>query len=320
MKPTPSCSPSRLAEGGAPPRIVGGDLVGAACRTEPPHAVRQPRRGEPHLSVAKPRAELPQHGTLGDPQPVQPHHRVAAGHEMVQRIEHPLDVNSRRVHRCEEHRRTVGPQRVAVVLRHDDRERRTDRTGDQPFGAVDDEIRAVAARRRAQHRGVGAGPRRGLGHHEARADLAGGERAQPILLLALLSDRFEEMHVGFVRGSAIQGYGPERRIAGRLEDDGLSGVKIIRASPTSGIRRRCPPAEPVRSVPRKAKSHQRRAPRAADRPRRALRIVARIEPSVTADAPNRTILRSFRRSAARSCTWHNAAIPHHRLVTLARRS
>ena len=224
MKPTPSCSPDRLAEGGAPPRVVGGDVVGAACRTEPPHAVRQPRRGEPHLGVAKPRAELPQHRTLGDPQPVQPHHRVAAGHEGVQGVEHPLDVNSRRVHRCEEHRRTMRPQGVAVVLRHDDRDRRTDGTGDQPFGAVDDEIRTLAARRRAQHRGVGAGPRRGLGHHEARADLAAGERAQPFLLLALLGDRFEEMHVGFVRGRAIEGYGPERRIAGRLEHHRLCPV------------------------------------------------------------------------------------------------
>jgi hypothetical protein len=31
--------------------------MGAACRPEPAHAVRQPRRGEPHLGVAKPRAD-----------------------------------------------------------------------------------------------------------------------------------------------------------------------------------------------------------------------------------------------------------------------
>jgi hypothetical protein len=28
----------RLAEGGAAPRVVGGDVVGAARRTQPPHA------------------------------------------------------------------------------------------------------------------------------------------------------------------------------------------------------------------------------------------------------------------------------------------
>ena len=84
----------------------------------------------------------------------------------------------------------AGPQRVALVLRHDDRELGADRAGDQPFLAVDDEVAAVAAasRGRQQHRRVGAGARRRLGHHEARADLAGGQRPQPFLLLVLLGD------------------------------------------------------------------------------------------------------------------------------------
>jgi hypothetical protein len=49
----------RLIEGGAPPRVIGGDVVSAACRTEPAHAMGQPRLGEPHLGVARGPADLP---------------------------------------------------------------------------------------------------------------------------------------------------------------------------------------------------------------------------------------------------------------------
>jgi hypothetical protein len=82
----------------------------------------------------------------------------------------------------------AGPRSSLSLLRHDDREFGADRAGDQPFLAVDDEIALVAAgvsaRGRQQHRRVGPGTRRRLGHHKARADVAGGERAQIFFLSA----------------------------------------------------------------------------------------------------------------------------------------
>ena len=90
---------------------------------------------------------------------------------------------------------------------------------------------------------VGLG--RGLGHHEARADLAGGERSQPLFLLALLGDLFEEVHIGLVGRKAIQCRGPERRIAGRLEDDRLRPVIEPEAAPIAADMR----AEQPRPAP-----------------------------------------------------------------------
>jgi hypothetical protein len=72
---------------------------------------------------------LPQHRTLGHPQPVEPDDSVTAGHEAVEGVDHPLDVNPGRIHRRQEHRGAGRPQRVAVVLRHDDRERGADGVG-----------------------------------------------------------------------------------------------------------------------------------------------------------------------------------------------
>ena len=43
----------RLVEGGAARRAIGGDVVGALCRTKGAHAMRQPHRCEPHPSIAQ---------------------------------------------------------------------------------------------------------------------------------------------------------------------------------------------------------------------------------------------------------------------------
>src|SRR5260370_1111243 len=85
-RPPPDASPNGLAEGGGRPGVTGGVVVGAPGRSEPAHAVRQPRGGEPHLCVAKAGADLPQHGTLGDPQTIETNDRVAAGHEPVEGV------------------------------------------------------------------------------------------------------------------------------------------------------------------------------------------------------------------------------------------
>jgi len=103
-----------LAEGGAAPRIIGGDVVRPPGRAKPAHAMRQARRREPRLSVAEPLPHLAEHRGLRHPQPVEPDHRMAAGHVLVEGIEHPLDVNARRVHRREEHRGAGRTERIIL--------------------------------------------------------------------------------------------------------------------------------------------------------------------------------------------------------------
>jgi hypothetical protein len=194
-----------LTEGGAGAGVVGGDVVRAAGGAEPAHAMGETRRGEPRLGIAEPLADAAEDGGFRHPHAVEADDAVAAGHVLVERVEYAPDLDAWRVHRDEEHRRAGGAERVAVVLRHDDREPGADRAGDQPFLAVDDEVAGVsrAPRRRQEHRRVRARTRRRLGHHKARADVASGERAQILLFLGLVGDLFQEMHVGFVGGEAV---------------------------------------------------------------------------------------------------------------------
>ena len=154
-KADPLVLAQRLAKGGAAAGVVGGDVVGAPRGTQPAHAMRQARRRQPDLGIAKALADPAEDRTLRHPQPVEPDHRVAARHVLIQGVEHPLDDDPRRVHRCKEHRGAGGADFVIVVFRHDDCDFRTDGTGDQPFRAVDDKVAAVAvlgaARGRLQH-------------------------------------------------------------------------------------------------------------------------------------------------------------------------
>ena len=100
-----------LAEGGAAAGIVGGDVVGAPRGAEPAHAMGQPRRREPRLGIAEPLADPAEHRRLRHPQPVEPDHRVAARHVLVEGVEHALDMDAGRVHRREEHRRAGRAER-----------------------------------------------------------------------------------------------------------------------------------------------------------------------------------------------------------------
>jgi hypothetical protein len=60
---------------GGPPQ---GYVVGALRRSQPPHAVRQPRGHQPHLRVSEAASGLAQYGVVGDPSGPQVHAAVAA--------------------------------------------------------------------------------------------------------------------------------------------------------------------------------------------------------------------------------------------------
>ena len=232
----------RLAEGGAPPRVIRGDVVRATRGAEPTHAMRQTRRGEPHLRVAKTLADPTQDLAFVHPQSVEPDDCMTPGHVLVERVQHPFDMNPRRAHRREEHRRAGGPTHVALVARHDDAEIGADRSGDQPFAPVDDKLVTVAAGGRQQHRGVRSGTGSRFGHHETRADLPRRHWPQPLLLLALLGDFFDKVHVAFIGRKAVERHRPERGVAGGLEYDRLAAVIEPKPAPIAADMRAERPA------------------------------------------------------------------------------
>ena len=108
--------------------------------------------------------------------------------------------------------------------------RRAFGTGDEPLAAADDVVVAFPARRRRQHRRVGPGARRGLGHAEAGADLARRQRPQPALLVCGLRDRFEQMHVAFVRRKNVERNRTERRVARLFEGNRPAEVRQRQAA------------------------------------------------------------------------------------------
>ena len=83
------------AERLAPARIVAGDVVRPPRGAQPAHAVRQPRRREPHLRVAEAFAGLAEdvgcrHAHIGEP-----HHAVAAGKALVETVHRADDLDAR---------------------------------------------------------------------------------------------------------------------------------------------------------------------------------------------------------------------------------
>src|SRR3546814_7034090 len=86
----------RLAECLAAARIGGGDFLRAGRRSEPPHAMREPRRAEPHLRIAETLAARAEHMVLRDAKLVDGDHRVPAGHRAVDRVEQSLDAQDRK--------------------------------------------------------------------------------------------------------------------------------------------------------------------------------------------------------------------------------
>ena len=117
MKPTPSWLTSFAPNTSRSLRVARGDVVRAPRRAEPAHAMRQPRRRQPHLRVAKALARLAENIAGRHAQIVEPHHRVAAGERLVEAVHGAHDLDARLVHVGQEHRRGA-----VLALRHDDGE------------------------------------------------------------------------------------------------------------------------------------------------------------------------------------------------------
>jgi hypothetical protein len=70
----------------------------------------------------------------------------------------------------------------------------------------------------------------GLGHREARPDLAGGERAQPPVLLRGRAERVEELHVPHVGRLTVEQVRPHRVLAEHRAHLGVLGEREAEAA------------------------------------------------------------------------------------------
>ena len=165
MKPTPSCSTSGLPKAWRRRGVVGGDVVRAPRRAEPAHAVRQPRRRQPHLRVAEALAELAE--DVGRPARAGPRTRTTAWPPVKQRVHVSIVRSMRMPGRSMSARNMVA--RPSSMLRHDDREARAIGAGDEPLAAVDHPVVAVLPAVVCSIDGSEPAPGSRLGHAEARS-------------------------------------------------------------------------------------------------------------------------------------------------------
>src|SRR5262249_17487274 len=87
----------RFAERGAPTGITHGNVMGAPCGAEPAHAMRQARRRQADLRIAKALTDPPQYLALVHPQSVEADDRMTTGHVLIERVQYPFDMDPRRV-------------------------------------------------------------------------------------------------------------------------------------------------------------------------------------------------------------------------------
>jgi len=137
-----------LAEGLAPARIVERGIVRAANGAEPAHAMRESGWGQTHLCVVKTPARSAEDILRRHMQIVEANDGVTAREAAVQAVHDALDHDARRCHVGQEHRRVP-----VLDLRHDDRQARADRAGDEPLAAVDHVVIAMVPRGGLHHRG-----------------------------------------------------------------------------------------------------------------------------------------------------------------------
>ena len=99
------------------------------------------------------------------------------------------DLDAGRAARSEEHRGASRLARLPAGAGHDDVERGAVRTGDEPLVAVDQPPSVDLRGRGRQHRRIGAGARRRLGHGERRPGLARSRAAPGSARVALPTPR-----------------------------------------------------------------------------------------------------------------------------------
>ena len=143
----------RLAKSHAAVGVVGGDFVCASTGTEPPHAVREPRRAEPDLRIFEPFAGIAEHLVSRNAQVFNADLAVSAGHRTIDGVGDMGDADCGVGQVDEEHARAA----LAVVLfraGHDDADVGPVCAGGKAFAPVHYPVIAIAATRGDHHRRV----------------------------------------------------------------------------------------------------------------------------------------------------------------------
>ena len=205
-----------LALGG----VVERDIERAPRKSEPAHAVRQPRRRKARLREAEAETDLAEHGIVGHPAVVEHELGVPAGERAVDRRDAPLDAHAGFAPSTMNIDAPRSPASSSSV-------RAMQITKAAPSAPVTKRLRplmlqppARAGPRCAAPR-IRARSRRWLAHRERRARAARRERPQQALALLVAADDLEQVHVALVGGRAVQRGRPEQAVAGLLEHGGL---------------------------------------------------------------------------------------------------
>src|SRR3546814_16981229 len=103
--------------------------MSALRRSGPPHAMCEPRGGQPDLRIAQPFPDFAEDIGIGDDETVQRNHRMTAGKRTVECIEHTFDDDLVAIHIAKKH------LRARLGHRHDDCETPARPTGDPPLPA-----------------------------------------------------------------------------------------------------------------------------------------------------------------------------------------
>ena len=131
---------------------------------------------------------------------------------VAERGEWPHQSHAGSILRHQDHRLLLVARRGWVGLAHHDQQPATlvACTGRPPFATVEHVIVTIADDRQPDVRRIGRGDP-GLGHREARADLARKQRPEPPLLLRLGSVPLQYFHVTRVGRGAVEDLGRDRR-------------------------------------------------------------------------------------------------------------
>ncbi len=218
--------------------VGGGDLVCAAGRAPPAHAVDQPGRRKADLGQLEALARLAQHLVGGNADIVQAHHRVAARHGAVDGVEDALDADPLHGQIDQEHGRAL------IGLGHDDADLGALGPGDEGLAAVDHPVIAVQPGGGLHHRRVrsGAALRRRFGHEEGRTRPALQQGLQEPRLLIGARDLAEQEHVALVGRGDIDRHRAQRRKPRRAQHHGhvlmaqMAAGRDVRRQHASGPR------------------------------------------------------------------------------------
>lgn len=205
-------------------RAVHGDVKGAASHPDPTHAVRQACGGEPQLYMLERTAHLAEDRIVPDETVLESDLTMPADHCVVQRGYPTSDHIARGRGRDDEERRRTA--RTLVVVGSCDADCKSGGVCpcNEPLSTRDTPAAVDPARRRKKGRGVGAGPRLGLGHRKARPNMAFCQRLEPAGALGIRRDPVEQIHVPLVGRGTVQGERPEQAVARLFEHDGLCVV------------------------------------------------------------------------------------------------